>query len=101
MMRSEDSNREGRFNRLYAEHFEAVRRYAWRREPALADDVVSETFLTAWRRLDDVPTAPRPWLIGIARNVRLNLRRGSRRQQAVAGRIMDEQTSVAAEDPQE
>src|SRR5437762_1137218 len=47
------------------------------------------------------PAAPRPWLIGIARNVRLNLRRGSRRQQAVAGRIMDEQTSVAAEDPQD
>jgi RNA polymerase sigma factor (sigma-70 family) len=100
-MRSEDPNREGRFNRLYAEHFEAVRRYAWRREPSLADDVVSETFLTAWRRLEDVPAAPRPWLIGIARNVRLNLRRGSRRQQAVAGRMMDEQTSVSAEDPQD
>jgi DNA-directed RNA polymerase specialized sigma24 family protein len=39
------STRAERFERLYEEHFEAIRRYAWRREPALADDVVAETFL--------------------------------------------------------
>jgi RNA polymerase sigma-70 factor, ECF subfamily len=91
--------REERFRLLYEEHVEAVRRYALRREPALADDVVSETFLVAWRRLDDVPATALPWLIGVARNVRLNLRRGARRQAAVAGRLASEapaDASVAA-----
>jgi hypothetical protein len=27
---------EERFNRLHEEHFESIRRYAWRREPDLA-----------------------------------------------------------------
>jgi RNA polymerase sigma-70 factor (ECF subfamily) len=81
------STRAERFERLYEEHFEAIRRYAWRREPALADDVVAETFLVAWRRLEDVPESARPWLIGVARNVRLNLRRGRQRQEAVAQRL--------------
>jgi RNA polymerase sigma-70 factor (ECF subfamily) len=78
-----------RFERLYEEHFEAIRRYAWRREPSLADDVAAETFLVAWRRLEEVPESARPWLIGVARHVRLNLRRGRQRQEAVAQRIVD------------
>jgi RNA polymerase sigma-70 factor, ECF subfamily len=35
----------------------------------LADEVVSETFAIAWRRLDAVPDPPLPWLLGVARNV--------------------------------
>jgi RNA polymerase sigma-70 factor (ECF subfamily) len=84
-----NSTRRERFERLYEEHVEAVRRYAWRRDPSIADDVVAETFLVAWRRLDDVPESAGPWLIGVARNVRLNLRRGRRRQEAVAQRLVD------------
>jgi RNA polymerase sigma-70 factor (ECF subfamily) len=34
-----------------------------------ADDVVSETFAVAWRRLGDVPEPALPWLLGVARNV--------------------------------
>jgi RNA polymerase sigma factor (sigma-70 family) len=79
--------REERFTGLHERHFEAIRRYAFRRAPALADDIVSETFLVAWRRIDDVPDDERPWLFGVARNVRLNLQRSLRRQQAVAGRL--------------
>jgi RNA polymerase sigma factor (sigma-70 family) len=65
-----------------------VRRYVWRRNPGIVDDVVSETFLVAWRRLEDVPAAARPWLIAVARNVSLNVRRGVRRQQAVVERLV-------------
>jgi DNA-directed RNA polymerase specialized sigma24 family protein len=54
-----------RFNRLHEQHFEAIRRYTWRRDWALADDIVSETFLVAWRRIDDVPDDTRPWLFGV------------------------------------
>src|SRR3954452_3426596 len=80
---------EERFNRLHEEHFEAVRRYVWRRDPALADDILAETFLVAWRRLGDVPADARPWLIGVARNIRLNDHRSVRRQQAVAARLTE------------
>lgn len=81
--------REERFNGLHEDHFEAVRRYVWRRDPALADDVVAETFLVAWRRLEEVPSDARPWLIAVARNIRLNARRSTRRQQAVAARLTE------------
>ena len=52
--------REERFNELYASHLEAVRRYVWRRDPTLCDDVLGETFLIAWRRLDRVPADALP-----------------------------------------
>jgi RNA polymerase sigma-70 factor, ECF subfamily len=78
---------ETRFSRLHEEHFEAVRRYAWRRDPASADDVAAETFVIAWRRLDDVPEDALPWLIGVARNVRLNLLRSQRRQEQLADEL--------------
>jgi hypothetical protein len=32
-------------------------------------DVTAETFLIAWRRLDDVPADPAAWLFGVARKV--------------------------------
>jgi RNA polymerase sigma factor (sigma-70 family) len=82
--------REERFNRLHERHFEAIRRYAFRRAPALADDIVSESFLVAWRRIDDVPDDERPWLFGVARHVRLNLQRSSRRQHALTERLTGE-----------
>lgn len=78
-----------RFTELYEEHFEPVRRYVWRRDPGVCEDVVSETFLVAWRRLDDVPADARPWLIGVARNVRLNALRSARRQDSVAQRLLE------------
>jgi RNA polymerase sigma-70 factor, ECF subfamily len=90
--------REERFNDLHEDHFEAVRRYLWRRDPALADDVVAETFLVAWRRLDEVPADARPWLIGVARNIRLNSRRSSRRQQAVAARLNEASPAAFVEE---
>ena len=79
-MDGERQRREERFTLLYDAHKSAIRAYAWRRGPDTADDVVAETFMVAWQRLDDVPVDPLPWLIGVARNVRLNLLRGERRR---------------------
>jgi RNA polymerase sigma-70 factor, ECF subfamily len=79
-MDSDRQRREQRFNPLYDAHYQAVRAYAWRRRPDLADDVVAETFAIVWRDLDRVPDEPLPWLLGVARNVRLNLLRDERRQ---------------------
>ena len=82
-----DDEREARFTALFDAHREAVRAYVWRRDPELADDVTAETFLVCWRRLDAVPAQPLPWLIGVARNIRLNHRRGALRRGRVAGRL--------------
>jgi RNA polymerase sigma-70 factor, ECF subfamily len=57
--------RDEKFEGLFRENYAAVRAYALRRaSPELAQDVVAETFLVAWRRLDDVPGDALPWLYG-------------------------------------
>jgi RNA polymerase sigma-70 factor (ECF subfamily) len=76
------SSREDRFTALYARHYRAVRAYAWRRGPDEADDVVAETFLVAWRRLEELPDDCLPWLFAVARNVRLNMARQERRRRS-------------------
>jgi RNA polymerase sigma-70 factor (ECF subfamily) len=55
----------------------AIRRSADR---GAAEDAVSETFLIAWRRLDDVPDEPLPWLLGVTRKVIANQRRAAGRR---------------------
>lgn len=79
-MDDERQAHEVRFNLLFDAHYDAVRTFAWRRDPDLADDVAAETFAIAWRELDRLPAEPRAWLIGIARNVRLNLLRTEKRR---------------------
>jgi len=51
-------------------------------------DVVSETFLQAWRRWADVPQPPLPWLIGAARKVVGNQHRGSSRRRSLEQRLI-------------
>lgn len=45
----------------------------------LADDVVADTFLTAWRLRESVPNDPLPWLLVIARHALANRQRSARR----------------------
>lgn len=79
---------ESRFTALYDLHYRKVLAYALiRAEPHAAEDIVSETFLIAWRRLGDVPEHALPWLLGVARNL-LHKQRDSRyRRSALADRI--------------
>jgi RNA polymerase sigma-70 factor, ECF subfamily len=80
-----------RFEVLYRAHAGAVRSFARRRSsPTEADDVVAEVFLIAWRRLDDVPADPLPWLLGVARRVLANRRRGEARSLAMRSRLIGE-----------
>ena len=75
---------EARFEALYAEHYRQVLGYVLRRAPAtVATDVVADVFLVAWRRLERVPDEPLPWLLGVARKVLANERRGGRRRAAL------------------
>lgn len=77
-----------RFHRLWDEHAARVRAYARRLiGPDLVDDVVSETFLVAWRRLAEVPEEALPWLLVVAKNCASNGRRTADRQSAVQGEM--------------
>jgi RNA polymerase sigma-70 factor, ECF subfamily len=85
-----DSRRRVRFEQVFREHVTAVRAYARRRiDDATADDVVSDVFVIAWRRLDELPDDALPWLYGCARRVLANERRGARRQEALAARLAE------------
>ncbi len=83
------------FEAVYEEHASAIKGYAMRRiDPARADDVVAEVFLVAWRRLDDMPAEPRPWLFGVATRVLANERRRVARQHAALDRLAPFAASV-------
>ncbi len=84
---SGDVRRE-RFEALAPALVEPLRRYLARRtDPATADDVLAETLLVCWRRLDDVPEEALPWAYGVARNCLANAQRGVRRQERLAAKI--------------
>jgi RNA polymerase sigma-70 factor (ECF subfamily) len=87
------TDRESRFRTLYADVYGDVLRFSKRRvHPSHAEDVVADTFLVVWRRLDDAPRRPgdlRAWLYGIARNCILNTRRDQDRRDALAVRIAE------------
>jgi RNA polymerase sigma-70 factor (ECF subfamily) len=77
-----------RFEALAADVVEPVRRFLARRtDPDTADDVLAETLLVCWRRLDQVPENALPWVYGVARNCLANIQRGERRQIRLAARI--------------
>lgn len=83
-----DVDRRGAFEELFSAHYWAVRGYVRRRSPsAVAEDVVAETFLVAWRRLETIGEDPLPWLLGVARRVLANQQRADRRRGALAARM--------------
>jgi RNA polymerase sigma-70 factor (ECF subfamily) len=80
--------RRDRFEELAPDLIEPLRRFLARRtDTATADDVLSETLLVCWRRLEELPDEPLPWAYAVARNCLANAERGARRQQRVAARI--------------
>jgi RNA polymerase sigma-70 factor, ECF subfamily len=80
--------RRSRFERLYGEFAPDVQAYVLRRVgPDAVGDVVADVFLVAWRRLDDLPTSPRPWLLGVARKTVANHVRSARRRTALVDRL--------------
>ncbi|MEV4513579.1 sigma-70 family RNA polymerase sigma factor [Dactylosporangium sp. NPDC049525] len=77
-----------RFTTIYDAHYRQVYAYAVTRAGRdHADDVVADTFLVAWRRVRDVPAAPLPWLLGVARNVARERYRDEVRQTAIAAEL--------------
>jgi len=78
-----------RFTSIYQRNYTRVLGYALagsRRE--VAEDIANETFLTAWRKLGEVPPDdPLPWLLGVARNHRLKQLAAGRRRETIADRV--------------
>lgn len=71
----DQSRLETRFDAVF-KHFGFIVEYARRRGSSDAEGVAAEAMSIAWRRLADVPIDdPRPWVIGVARNLLLAERR--------------------------
>jgi RNA polymerase sigma-70 factor (ECF subfamily) len=87
-----------RFERVYQAHHLKVLGYVCRRveEPADAADIVADVFVAAWRRLEHLPEPELSWLLGVARNLLRNHRRGRSRSAALAGRLAE---ALALENP--
>jgi RNA polymerase sigma-70 factor (ECF subfamily) len=75
-------SRARQFEAIFNACYPRVLGYAIRRtdDRAAAEDVVSETFLVAWRRFETVPPEALPWLLGVARKVVANQRRAAGRR---------------------
>lgn len=91
------TERQARFEALYAANHAPILGYALRRttSPDDAADVLAETFLAAWRRLDELPSGDDAtlWLYGVARRVLASYYRGERRRSALADRLRAELAS--------
>lgn len=98
-----DSARRERFAVLFELHYDELMRYARRRTDAdTARDVVADSFLVAWRRLNDIPEhAARAWLYGTARHVLANSRRTHHRESALAKRAANADIAHPVDDPAE
>lgn len=82
----------GAFGELFDAYARSVYNHAFRLTGnwAQAEDVVSLTFLDAWRlrqKVNEEGGSLRPWLLGIATNVTRNTRRAARRHATAVARL--------------
>jgi RNA polymerase sigma factor (sigma-70 family) len=100
-VREDGSERRRRFDVLFETYSSDIVAYCgWRAvSPSDAQDAVADVFLTAWRRLDDVPEddAARVWLYATARRVIANQRRSNRRRSALHQRLAHEPATLPDE----
>jgi RNA polymerase sigma factor (sigma-70 family) len=102
-MSQSESERARRFDVLFATYSADIVAYCGWRAPSASDaqDAVADVFLTAWRRLDQLPEgdAARVWLYATARRVIANHRRSSRRRVALQERLALEAAARPQEPP--
>jgi RNA polymerase sigma-70 factor, ECF subfamily len=81
-------DRREQFEAMYRRCEEPVLSYALRRAPSeVARDAVADAFVAAWRRFDELPQDPLPWLIGATRKTLANQRRSTARQLRLAEKL--------------
>jgi RNA polymerase sigma factor (sigma-70 family) len=83
---------QARFEACFREHYAEVLAYCTRRAVprSAAEDLAAETFAVAWRRIDDLPDEPLPWLYGVARRAIANRRRSEIRHARLITRLAHE-----------
>ena len=92
---NEDERRQ-RLSELFAAHADQVLRYALRHlDRPGANDIVSDTFLVAWQRVDDIPDPALPWLLVVARNSIHNRVRSNTRRQRVTTQLLTLERAAA------
>lgn len=85
-----------RFDAMYRRCEQPVLAYAMRRAPAeVARDAAADAFVAAWRRFDELPPDPLPWLIGATRKTLANQRRATARQARIVERLTIERSDPA------
>lgn len=93
-----DLSAEERFALLAEQVWDPVQRYL-RRRTHDADDVLADTMLALWRRLDDVPAdAALPWAYGVAAHCLRNARRAEDRRGRLLQRLSTEPAAPPPED---
>ncbi|PPF23598.1 MULTISPECIES: RNA polymerase sigma factor [unclassified Rathayibacter] len=78
--------------------------YFERRVSPVADaaDLLSDTYLVAWRKVDSIPTDPeqaRMWLFGVARRTLANAQRGNARRSDLAMKLAGTLRAMPLEEP--
>lgn len=84
---------------LFYAHARRVHGYVRHHHPGIdADDIVSETFVIAMRRLAEIkPGFEAAWLIGVARNVVRNTTRSARRRQQFVEALVNARPRVSSD----
>jgi len=86
------------FEQLFRETRTDLLAYIVRRSPSAEDaaDVLAETYLIAWRKLDGIPSGERArlWLFGVARNLLMKGASQHRSRQTLNERLVDELRSA-------
>ena len=77
-----------RFTALYDANHRQVYAYAVSRAGRqVADEVVTDAFVIAWRRFSELPDPALPWLLGVARNLIREQARQAGRQESIAAEL--------------
>lgn len=101
-MTEAERERKRRFDELFRQNIAGIASYCnWRsRSPGEEQDAVSEVFLIAWRRLDDVPAgeAARAWLYAAARRVTANQARANARRSRLGEKLSAQPVALQAEE---
>lgn len=80
------------FETWFRRYYPRVLAYVLRRltDRSAAEDLTAETFLIAWRRREQIPADPLPWLFRVAGNLIHNERRSASRRGQLALRVAAE-----------
>jgi RNA polymerase sigma-70 factor (ECF subfamily) len=97
MGRSDSSCAATGFSELVDAHHAALYAFTRRRlaDRDSVEDVLADTFLVAWRRRDEIPDPPLPWLYGVCLRTISTHRRSARRRTRLWSRLASQPHELA------